>query len=401
MAYQNVGKPRIFIDYYQYSAAIGNISYWGEYNATTLSPQHQGIFMNPLLPATMSNYNGGTRHYHFVSFMYGMNFYAMLGHNMGGVPVGPAIQYSGENIGGNDIWLNNIGGTHQSEEIMNMDFSTTPGAGANNRYGTPRYNGFSIWKFPEITADMAKVTLEHPDEEIGTQDVQIHDHFSYSADGMYPDPLDGSAIGTYVSGFTPVCGRIYEFEHAPDVKVTMERQFDGTKKQKTVGGADISNTTFTGPPNWPLSGNPWTLTEASPGVTPEPVKASRIGRRVWKLKFSMLSDRVEGGNGVMSINELSTPFGVDTSDGAGYANTDWSNDGVQDYFVKDLWTDDSFMGCVFAKTMGFTLPFIFQPDSNNNSPDQFAICKIDNKSLRIKQSSFKKYDISLTIREVW
>ena len=93
MPYQNVGKPRIFVDYYQYTAAIGNIDNWAEIAATTGSPQHQGIFMNPLLPATTSNYDGGTRHYSFDSFMYGMNFYAMLGHNMGGVSVGPVIQY--------------------------------------------------------------------------------------------------------------------------------------------------------------------------------------------------------------------------------------------------------------------------------------------------------------------
>ncbi len=98
----------------------------------------------------------------------------------------------------------------------------------------------------------------------------------------------------------------------------------------------------------------------------------------------------------MSANELPTPFEPDVTDD-GYLSSDIN----ENLFVSDMWTDDSFMGLVFQKTLGFTLPFIFQPDSNNNSPDQFAICKIDNKSLRIKQSSFKKYDISLTIREVW
>ena len=261
-----------------------------------------------------------------------------------------------------------------------------------------------MWKFPEITADMAYITNSLD------EDVQLEDNFCLSNSTMYPDPLQGSASGTYTVGFSPVCGRIYDFEHAPDMKVKMTREFDGIKRQKTIGGADISNTTYLGPPNWRLSGNPWTLTEADIGAIIPPYAGARMGRRTWELKFSMMSDRFSSGvGGLMAVNENVTPYGVDTSVAAGYTEgvdyqasyVDENGVTIPPKYLYDSFTDNSFMGLVYGKTMGFTLPFIFQPDSNNNSADQFCIAKIDDKSLKITQSSFKKYDISLKIREVW
>ena len=70
-------------------------------------------------------------------------------------------------------------------------------------------------------------------------------------------------------------------------------------------------------------------------------------------------------------------------------------------FTYNLLTDDNFFSHVWHKTLGGTLPFIFQPDSSNNNPDQFAICKFKDNSLKATQSAFNVYDISLSIEEVW
>ena len=409
MAYQNIVSPRIFIDYFQYAAAIEPID-WTYDVGGGFAPQNSNMFMNPLRPATRQDgFGGGSCHYFFrpSSPIYGMNFYAMLGHNMGGVPVGPLIQYGGINVEGNDIQLADV--RDGGGEIINFDFNTP--TSSIHRYGTPRQNGFSMWEFPELTADIAYATLDNPDG--GTIDVQFRDYFCYSTSSMYPAPLQGaSPWGSYVVGFTPVCGRIFEFENAPDLKLTMERDFEGAKIQKTISGGDVSNTTFTGPPNWPLSGNPWTLTAPNPGYAAPAHAGARVGRRKWKLKFSMLRDHYFSDNkskGLFSVTETATPYGVDTSSDAGYTQgEDWDNAdmigdnlGPQDVFLHDHWTNDSFMGLVYAKTLSFSLPFIFQIDKNNNSPDQFCIAKIDAKSFKVTQSSFKRYDISLTIREVF
>ena len=81
----------------------------------------------------------------------------------------------------------------------------------------------------------------------------------------------------------------------------------------------------------------------------------------------------------------------------GYEDDDISGDG----FKYNLLTDDSFFSQVWHKTLGGTLPFIFQPDSSNNNPDQFAICRFKDNSLKATQSAFNVYDISLSIEEVW
>ena len=72
-----------------------------------------------------------------------------------------------------------------------------------------------------------------------------------------------------------------------------------------------------------------------------------------------------------------------------------------------MWNDDSFIGQVWNKCGALGLPFIFVPDpsivESNGWPaaDQYAICKFDQSSLKIKQTSFKTYQISVVIREVW
>ena len=70
-------------------------------------------------------------------------------------------------------------------------------------------------------------------------------------------------------------------------------------------------------------------------------------------------------------------------------------------FQHTLLSNDNFFSQVWHKTLGGTLPFIFQPDNTNINPDQFAICKFKNNSLKATQSAFNVYDISLSIEEVW
>ena len=66
-----------------------------------------------------------------------------------------------------------------------------------------------------------------------------------------------------------------------------------------------------------------------------------------------------------------------------------------------MFTDDSFVAQVWNKTCGGALPFIFQPDSENNNPDQFCIAKFDQDTLKITQEAYKVYSFSIKIREVW
>ena len=72
----------------------------------------------------------------------------------------------------------------------------------------------------------------------------------------------------------------------------------------------------------------------------------------------------------------------------------------QSDFYYTLDNDDSFHAQVLNK-IGNGQRFIFQPDNTNNNPDQFAICQLDQDSLKIKQVANGLYNIKLKIREVW
>ena len=83
---------------------------------------------------------------------------------------------------------------------------------------------------------------------------------------------------------------------------------------------------------------------------------------------------------------------------AGYNDADLN---TENQFEYNMFTDDSFVAQVWNKTLGGALPFIFQPDSSNDNPDQFCIAKFDQDTLSIKQVAFRTYSFSIKIREVW
>ena len=161
---------------------------------------------------------------------------------------------------------------------------------------------------------------------------------------------------------------------------------------QTTGGNTLTRVHHSGPPPWD-SGPPFTLNLYNYDVTPEFANSAEPsyhtkaniarGRRVWELTFSYLSS-----DDLFSVNELMSRYNPSTA-----------NSGSD--FAVDIMTDSSFFNTVLEKSMGGALPFIFQPDNSNNSPDQFAICIIDQSSIDFEQVAPSVYNISLTIREIW
>ena len=99
-----------------------------------------------------------------------------------------------------------------------------------------------------------------------------------------------------------------------------------------------------------------------------------------------------GSNQMLSVDTLTNEI-----IGITFDDDDLDADGN---FNFNLLTDDNFFSQVWQKTLGGSLPMIMQIDNTNNSPDQFAIVKIKENSLKAKQSAFNVYDISLTLEEI-
>lgn len=178
-----------------------------------------------------------------------------------------------------------------------------------------------------------------------------------------------------------VIGTYYDMAHSPNLSLSVGCDYGKPKETITHNGSSISNTMWTKPPMW--GGKPpWELYEGSMWESPR-----RSGRRTWDMKFSFLSSSSVFSE-VSSINafESLSPEG------------DFYADPLGNTLLDD---QTSFFSQVWHKTLGGTLPFIFQPDKDNNNPDQFAICMFKNSSLKIVQSAFQVYDISLSIEEVW
>tara|TARA_Y100000593_G_scaffold34762_1_gene68251 strand:+ start:16885 stop:17865 length:981 start_codon:yes stop_codon:yes gene_type:complete len=231
---------------------------------------------------------------------------------------------------------------HANNQQSNVDFTPIVNAGAGGVELEPEFNGWSLASF------------QFPSD---------NDFFRVSFSS-------NSSIGSII------CGTSYKMPTSAQLNLKMTNELDGIETSKTKAGFDIVNYKYTKPIKW---GNlaPWEIGSSSPEL-------SRIGRRSWDLNFSYISDS----NIFPDVSSLSN-----------YGTNGWSNN--QNATNNTLLYDDSFFGQVIHRTNGGQLPFIFQPDSSNNNPQNFAICKFDQNSFDFKQVANGVYDISLKIREIW
>lgn len=188
-----------------------------------------------------------------------------------------------------------------------------------------------------------------------------------------------------------VIGSYYDMPHSPDLNLTLSYEYGGIKTIETKGGASLSNATYTKPQAWGSLGA-WELgndTDILYRTT------QRSGRKIYNLSFSYLDDGdVFGSNQSLFnsswINETSGDYDagdiVDSGNDAGG-------------FTYNLLTDDNFYSQVVHRVQGSRLPFIFQPDNNDNT--NFAICKFDMKNFKFDQVANGVYNVKLKIREVW
>ena len=69
-------------------------------------------------------------------------------------------------------------------------------------------------------------------------------------------------------------------------------------------------------------------------------------------------------------------------------------------FEYTISNDDSIQAKLF-NFVGNGQRFIFQADSNASNPSDFAICVLDQDSLKITQVANSVYNISMKVRECW
>jgi hypothetical protein len=187
--------------------------------------------------------------------------------------------------------------------------------------------------------------------------------------------------------------------HSPELSLKMSSEMDGIRRVRTKGGSDLVDYRYYKPAMWGDVGA-WELYGTPPTSDDDLriAKLSRSGRRTWDLSFNHLqgSDVFGSNQSLSNLDSNGTYYPIYTKSGYG---SDFDAD-YYNRFKYNILTDDNFFSQVLHKTQG-NLPFIFQPDRNNNNPDGFAICKFDQSSFEFSQASNTIYNFKCKIKEVW
>ena len=192
-------------------------------------------------------------------------------------------------------------------------------------------------------------------------------------------------------------GKYYEMPHSPDLSLKLSYDYSGIKTVETFGGASLSNAFYTKPPDWGDLGA--CELDDEHGI----YKAlSRSGRKIYDLSFSYLDDGdVFGANQSLAKTTMALEIDDGTPPASAFDGTPGENGAdldVDNNFNDNLLSDYNFYSQVIHKTNGGQLPFIFQPDKNDNT--NMIIAKFDS-GFKFDQVANGVYNVKLKIREVW
>ena len=248
----------------------------------------------------------------------------------------------------------------------------------------------------------------------------------YNTLGIRTYKYDGEATQTgsntilrkcpHINAFS--CGWTYVMEKTPDLEIEQTWEFDGIKTKTGLGGQSITQIDYDGPAGWEfLSRNyetdnivkdNFSITTASAwhrhSSTASDIRhgfSGQHGRRVWKLKFSYMHDKLD--------KATDSIFGSDHFHNRGLFNDnqhseiavhlEWghSNSGTS----GDQWfgINNNFFSRVIHGTMGGKLPFLFQPDAEDN--DEIYLCEFEGNEISFEQVAPNVCNFDLIIREVW
>ena len=342
MAYQQVGTPIFYVNMIEWLVSNKAISL--PINTSTGQPATEFLTL-PVKPVpTYSHTIGDTTGMGWTE----NGFVATLGHTM-------------KSQGDHKLVASN--------NSTQLDNAITPVVNCDG-YGEPDFDGFTIYTTTEFIDGI--------------------DNIWVTSDNV---TIVGSIIlGTY-----------YEMPHSPDLNLSLSYDYGGIKEITTRGGASLSNSFYSKPPMWGdlPAWELWSSVPASYTGAKANAALSHSGRKVWDLSFSYLDDGDVFGSNQSLAGGLANEGNVWGNNlGQGYDTNDVQSaeDSYPGFFNYNILSDDNFYSQVIHKTNGGQLPFIFQPNKDDNT--NFAICKIDS-GFSFEQVANGVYNVKMKIREVW
>ena len=368
MAYSNVVTPSFYIDNYLYRKAIGAVVTPSASGSFEIDGEILAESFYTLTPSTTSSV--------------GSVFINSLNCN-------PSYYNLGDNL---KFYI----------AILNHDNSLMPNDDQGGYFRIYHYNesgvGVNVSEdFEEVLNGQADGNAFYPKSGSTILTTSIpHDTDEYLFQLRDVSGVPYRQMGAMSLGFK------YTMPRSPDIQLSMDIEMDGITTTSTSNGGLISNIQYTGNPLWYNNEsitNPFAVYDGTLDVTSDVNGGIRNGRKSWSLAFSYIND-VD----LFSSNLKSSTYTEHPNDST-YQSSDLEplddsgNPTSESYLAFNIDTDNSFYAQVWNKTLGGALPFIFQPDSNNN--DEFYICKFDQSSLRTTQVSHKVYNVRLKIVETW
>ena len=356
MGYQELKKPKFYIDMMSYLHAAGKTEYFKDIIDSGSSHTYSGtyedlLYLNPI--SIIKTYNSGISD-PSVQFKSGgffptipIDFVGLLNHNFGNQPTWITLEQSAV--------ANSMLGDSPYIFDKNINF------GVNHIF---EYNGFSLATFTatHILDDIERITI--------------------TSRSQYPTIAVRNYLGSFLMGCT------WSPPHNPQLKASIIRKFDGIKSKKTQAGHTRSDMNYIGNPLW--SGrNPFEQWNYDAGFVPDDsnmiiedskTNLGNTGRRSWKLTWDSVSDTDLFAELEQSNNAL------DIVDGS-----------IDNPFLES----NTFISRVWTPTLGGSLPFMLQIDDSNNNPDQFVIARFKKHSLTLTSKAPNLYSFSVDIEETW
>ena len=273
------------------------------------------------------------------SGLWNFDFMGILGHNLASANASVIIQANNDTAQG----------------VVDIDTSTIVN---HNHYGVPQYDGWSLFNLddkPNNDSWNMRFNLQHP-----------------LGGGFDEFPIKIGSI---------IFGKKFVFPQSADLNTTTKFDY-GVKQTQTISGKTISTANWTKPNNWITE--PFGLTEKD-GERGDNFQR-RSGRRTWNISFDSLAPEK-----VMNQMPMMNSNGWIAQD-----NHSTGADGIESLYNINNAVD--FYTNVVHRTMGGHLPMLLQIDSSDNSPQNFAICRLKS-DVQLTQKNPNLYNIKLTLVE--
>ncbi len=196
-------------------------------------------------------------------------------------------------------------------------------------------------------------------------------------------------------------GTIFTMDN-PNMEVVYSRTYEKSREYTSISGSKITQASSIAPPNWVDGLRPWQFNSRTEPFSPYGWVYGKseytfkgdilpLGRRRWDLSFSYIDQ-----------SKLMPRYETLINGGVLFPETTTTT-GLEYISENFLIGSNDFFSMVYAPSLGGSIPFIFQPDSDADEwePDHFCLARIADDSLQINRITKTLYDVSLTIEETF